>query len=145
MNTGKLKAGVLGGLAGGLVFGMMLAMMGMLPVIASLIGSQSVLVGFVLHMLISAVFGVGFAVLLGQAVHFTGSGAAVGALYGLAWWVLGPLLLMPLMMGMGAQFVNAFSTQNLMSLMGHLTFGVVLGATYAIVTGRPARVTRPSL
>lgn len=144
MNTGKVRAGVIGGLTGGLVFGMMMGMMGMLPMIASLVGSESATVGFLVHMLISVVFGVGFAMVLGRRVHSHGSGAGLGALYGLFLWVLGPLMMMPVMMGMGLQFANAFSTQNLMSLAGHLMFGVVLGLVYsALVSRRPA--TAPSL
>lgn len=142
MNTENLKAGVLGGLAGGLVFGVMMAMMDMLPMIASLVGSESAAVGFVVHLLISALFGLGFALVLGKSVRSYATGAGVGALYGLAWWVLGPLLLMPLMMGMGPQFANALSTQNLMSLLGHLIFGVVLGLTYAALVMRRASAVR---
>ncbi len=136
MNGERVRAGVLGGLAGGVVFGMLMAMMGMLPMIASLIGSKSAAVGFALHMIISAVIGLGFALVLGSRVHSAASGAGLGALYGMAWWVLGPLLTMPLMMGMGTQFTHAFSTQNLTSLMGHLLFGGVLGLTYAALTAR---------
>ena len=144
MNTENLKAGVIGGLAGGVVFGVMMGTMGMLPMIASLIGSKSALVGFVVHLVISAVIGLGFALVLGSAVHSYGSGVALGALYGLAWWVLGPLTMMPLMMGMGVQFANAFNTMNLMSLLGHVIFGVILGLTYAALVARRAPVTRPA-
>lgn len=141
MNGERVRAGILGGLAGGVVFGMLMAMMGTLPMIAGLIGSKSALVGFVVHMLISAISGLGFGLILGGRVHSAGSSAGLmplglGALYGLAWWVLGPLVLMPLMMGMGTQFTNAFSAQNLTSLMGHLLFGGVLGLTYAALTAR---------
>ena len=50
-----------------------------------------------------------------------------GALYGLIWWVLGPLLIMPAMMGMPTFALNEM-TQS--SLMGHLLFGVAMGFTY---------------
>ncbi|GGM18043.1 hypothetical protein [Deinococcus aerophilus] len=143
MNTNNLRAGVLGGLAGGLVFGMMMALMGMLPMIAGLVGSSSALVGFLVHLVISALIGLGFAVVLGGRVHSYSSGAVLGTLYGALWWVLGPLLLMPLMMGMGPQFASALSSPNLMSLLGHLIFGVLLGTTFAALTARNA--PRPSV
>jgi len=136
MNTGNLRAGVIGGLVGGVVFGLMMGMMGMLPMIAGLVGSSSVLVGFALHLLISAVLGLGFGLLLGNRVHSSGAGAGLGALYGLLWWVLGALVMMPVMMGMGVQFTNALGSQNLLSLMGHLIYGVILGLTYAALAAR---------
>lgn len=135
MNS-KIRNGVLGGLAGGVVFGMLMAVMGMLPMIASLLGSKSTLVGLMVHLVISAGLGVLFGLVLGQRVERLGTGLGLGALYGLVWWVLGPLVIMPLMLGMGTQFGTAFSGSNLMSLMGHLIFGVILGTVYAVLSHR---------
>lgn len=45
----KVIGGVVGGLVGGVVFGAMMAMMGMLPMIGSLVGSSSAVVGFIVH------------------------------------------------------------------------------------------------
>jgi phage shock protein PspC (stress-responsive transcriptional regulator) len=50
----KVIGGVVGGLAGGVVFGMMMAMIGMLPMIAGMVGSASAVVGFLVHMVISS-------------------------------------------------------------------------------------------
>ena len=81
MTIKKLTYGVYGGLAGGLVFGLMMAMMGMLPMIGQMVGMPSAAIGFVAHMLISAIIGVAFAVVL----HWTGvrAGVATGLVYGL--------------------------------------------------------------
>ena len=135
MNS-KIRNGVLGGLAGGVVFRMLMAVMGMLPMIASLLGSKSTLVGLMVHLVISAGLGVLFGLVLGQRVERLGTGLGLGALYGLVWWVLGPLVIMSLMLGMGTQFGMAFSGSNLMSLMGHLIFGVILGTVYAVLSRR---------
>ena len=43
---------------------------------------------------------------------------------------------MPILMGMGPQFGMALSAMMLMSLVGHLVFGVVAGLTYALQTSR---------
>ena len=123
----KITAGVVGGLAGGLVFGMMMAMMGMLPMIASLAGSSSAAVGFGVHMVISALIGAGFAFLPALAPLSIGAGLLWGVIYGAIWWVLGPLVIMPLMMGMGLQLHSAFTGPMLLSLMGHAIYGLVLG------------------
>ncbi len=68
----------------------------------------------------------------------TGTGLATGlgpgAAYGLVWWVLGPLLLMPAGMGMPLLNVDATAWQ---SLLGHLMFGLVLG-TVAVLAARRA-------
>lgn len=132
----RLVAGGVSGCIGGLVFGAMMGMMGMLPMVAMLVKSESAGVGFCLHMAISAVIGAGFGVVFGfRAVNLTG-GALWGAVYGAAWWVLGPLLIMPAMLGMGPQIGMALTLPMLMSLVGHLIYGVVAGLAYPLVQDR---------
>jgi uncharacterized membrane protein YagU involved in acid resistance len=123
-------AGVIGGLAGGVVFGILMGMMGMLPMIASMVGSDSAVVGFILHMGISAFIGATFGLLFGDRSRSYQTGLGFGLLYGGVWWVLGPLVIMPLMMGMGLQFGAAFTQPMLMSLMGHLLYGAVTGVVF---------------
>lgn len=130
MNTNN-KAGVIGGIAGGVVFGMLMQMMGMMPMIAMMVGSESVLVGWILHLIISAVTGVLFVMMFGSKVSTNADGVRYGLIYGLIWWVLGPLVIMPVILGMGIQIQNAFGQAQLMSLMGHLVFGVILGIIVA--------------
>ncbi|EXF23826.1 hypothetical protein BG28_10965 [Nesterenkonia sp. AN1] len=120
----KISAGAIGGVAGGVVFGILMAMMGMLPMIASMVGSTSAGVGFGVHLAISVLLGLGLTIPLGGTLSSYGRGAIVGLLYGGLWWVLGALLIMPLMMGMPAFAINA---PALWSLMGHLAYGLVLG------------------
>lgn len=122
--------GALAGLVGGLLFGVMMGMMGMLPMIAGLVGSSSAVVGFVVHMVISALIGAGYGLLLGGMTTSWGSALGLGALYGLLWWFLGPLLLMPTMMGMGPQLSPAAMSAAIPSLMGHILFGLATGAAY---------------
>lgn len=132
--------GAVAGLGGGLAFGALMAMMNMLPMIGMLAGSESALVGFGIHMLISAVIGAtygGLVSLLNLAPAYAlPPGVGVGAAYGLVWWILGPLLLMPIMMGMGPQFGSALDQMNLMSLVGHLIYGALLGGAFAMIAGR---------
>lgn len=120
----RISAGVIGGLAGGLVFGVMMAMMGMLPMVAALIGSESAAVGFGLHLVNSVIIGLGLTVVLGGMLTTYGRGAVIGLLYGAFWWVLGALLIMPLMLGMPPFGID---TAALMSLLGHLIYGLILG------------------
>ena len=128
--------GAVAGLVGGAVFGVIMGIMGMLPMIAGLIGSNSAVAGFMVHMVISAIIGAGFGLIFGARVVDLQSGALWGAIYGAVWWILGPLLIMPVMMGMGPQFGMALTMPMIMSLMGHLIFGVVTGLAYPMVSRR---------
>lgn len=120
----RVIAGTLGGIAGGLVFGVLMLMMGMLPMIASMVGSTSAVVGFGIHMVISVGIGLGLTVLFAQLLSSYPRGLLIGLVYGAIWWVLGPLLMMPLMMGM-SPFM--FDASSLPSLMGRLIYGGILG------------------
>ena len=149
MNARRIIHGIYGGLAGGLVFGMIMGMMGMLPMIGKLVGQPSAEVGFIVHMVNSAVIGAAFALLFGLRAKGAGSGWRYGALYGVFWWFLGPLTLMPYFLGMGLGVNwNITSAFNMMpSLMGHVIYGVILGFIYGflqsrVFTGRPARASR---
>lgn len=131
MTPTSVRHGVYGGLAGGVVFGAIMGLMGMLPMLGNMAGVPTAWAGFLMHMMISAVIGAMFAVL----VQWTGwpAGIGTGLGYGALWWVLGPLTLMPLFMGMGvgASWNMAAIAQAMPSLMGHLIFGGILGCTYA--------------
>src|SRR5687767_9284608 len=83
----RLIAGVLGGLAGGLVFGILMQMTGMIPMVAMLVGSKAVAVGWLVHLAISAFIGAGFALLFGSLATGSGRAAAIGMGYGVVWWV----------------------------------------------------------
>jgi uncharacterized membrane protein len=134
--TQRAIGGVVGGLVGGIGFGIIMGVGGMLPMVAGLIGSSSALVGFGVHMVISVIIGVLFGVALGAQVQNYTSGSLWGLGYGALWWVLGPLVLMPLMMGMGVRFGAALTPPMLMSLVGHLIFGLLTGLTYVWYTHR---------
>ena len=151
MPTRSLIHGVYGSLIGGVIFGAMMGMLGMLPMVASMAGSQSAMVGFLIHMVISAIIGAGFVVAVTALGREGTAGAGAGLAYGFVWWVLGPLTLMPLGMGMGlgVNWTVAAAAAAAPSLVGHLIFGGVLGATYHRLQSRageaaPAHVTSPA-
>ena len=129
----RIKHGIVGGLMGGAVFGMMMLAMGMLPMIGKMVGQPNAIVGFLVHMMISAGIGGSFGVLFGKWANTTARGLILGSLYGGAWWVLGPLTLMPLFMGMGlgVNWNIASAGAMMPSLMGHLIFGLVQGFAYS--------------
>lgn len=133
----SLVLGIVAGLGGGMVFGMMMAMMNMLPMIAGLVGSQSPVVGAIVHMMISTTIGAIYGVALNLG-HFSlnwGFAVVSGMANGVIWWVLGALILMPIGLGM-ANMVFQIGTAQWLSLMGHLIYGVVTGVLYLILVRR---------
>lgn len=104
-----------------------MAMMGLLPMLASIVGSSSPWVGFGMHLVISVMIGLGLTVLFGnRLLTGYGRGVLLGLAYGAVWWVLGPLVMMPLMLGMPVFILDLTS---MLSLMGHLIYGAILGLT----------------
>lgn len=139
----KLMAGALAGLAGGLVFGIMMQMMSaptpdggrmpMMAMVAMVVRSESLAVGWLYHLFNSAVIGGLFGVLLGDRATGTGGGVAWGALWGALWWVLGGLILMPVLLGMpvfASLRMPPMRPVAVGSLVGHLIFGAIMGFAF---------------
>ncbi len=133
ISVGRVVNGVVGGLVGGVLFGILMQMMDMIAMVAMLVDSTSPVVGWLVHLTISALIGASFAVLLGGLATGWGKAAALGMGYGVVWWVLGALLLMPARLGMDVFVVNTMAWQ---SLVGHLIYGLALGLVFAALTRR---------
>lgn len=128
-----MKNGVIGGMVGGLLFGMMMQMMGMMTMVAMLVGSESVVVGWFIHLVISAFTGAIFGWFYGDRILSAGSGVKFGAIYGVIWWILGALILMPLILGMN-EMIGKIGQPQMMSLLGHLIWGMVMGVVFYQLT-----------
>lgn len=134
-------AGGLGGLLAGIVFGLMMQMT--MPdvitvAIPALIGLSGALAGWVVHLLVSVVFGAlfGVAVVIVDLENHTETwlgAAALGITYGIAIWVVAASLVMPVWLDLvgfpGAPPVPNF---DVMSLVGHAVYGLVLGLGYSL-------------
>jgi hypothetical protein len=159
----RVLAGVVAGLVAGIVFGFTMQMMSaptpdgrqmpMMGMIAQVVRSDSLAVGWLYHLFNSAVIGAIFGWLLGDRIAGRlGPGAGWGAIYGFGWWILGGLILMPVFLGMPAFAPLKMPPMRpvaMGSLMGHLIFGLILGTATASLRGRamdrtPA-ATRPSV
>lgn len=137
MDGRQIAAGVAGGIAGGIAFGVLMHLQGMIGMIAGLVGGEGAVLGWTVHLIIAALIGVGFAVTLSRLATSWGAGAGLGLVYGGIWWVLGPLLIMPAWMGMPLFQVDETA---LMSLIGHLVYGLVLGLIFVAATGELSSV-----
>jgi uncharacterized membrane protein YagU involved in acid resistance len=124
-----LSIGAVAGLIGGIPFGMLMAMMGMMPMIGMLVGAENAFVGVLVHGVISAITGAIYGLFAVRFAQTWGNAALAGLVYGVIWWVLGALILMPAMLGM---FENIFAIGQMqwMSLMGHIIFGEVLALSF---------------
>ena len=128
-STKLAASGALAGLAGGLVFGMMMWMMGMLPMVGMLVRQENSAFGFVVHMAISAFLGALYGIIAGRFALKWTTALVGGIIYGIVWWVLGSLVMMPLMLGM-TQMVFQIGQPQLFSLVGHIIFGVVTALVF---------------
>jgi uncharacterized membrane protein YagU involved in acid resistance len=129
----RAMIGAMGGIIAGLVFGMMMNLLNMIGTIAMLVGSKSTAVGWAVHLAISMFIGIAFSILAEQRLKSVSVGLAYGIVYGIFWWVLGALILMPAKLNMPLFHFNTMAWQ---SLMGHVVFGMVLGALTVVLPRR---------
>jgi hypothetical protein len=140
----RLGTGIVGGLIAGVVFGMMMTMMRaptphggsvrVMTMIAMIVGSTSVTLGWLYHLVNSAVIGGLFGWLMGTRIAQGWNVLVLGVVYGLAWWMVGGLVLMPLLLGMSPFAPLLMPPMRMVaagSMMGHAIFGLILGFSVA--------------
>jgi len=126
----SLAWGALASILGGLLFSIIMAATGVLPQVAALMGGSSPLAGFVVHLIISVVIGMSYGLLFEHESPDVGSSIAWGMLYGLAWWFLGPLTLMPMLLGHAPTWTIEAADRLLPSLLGHVIYGAATGLVF---------------
>ncbi|WP_187254499.1 hypothetical protein [Alkalicoccus halolimnae] len=112
---------VFGGIISGVLFGIMMQMQGMIGMAAAMVGSESTVVGWFVHMVISVIFGISFVML----TFFIRNMWTAAVVLGIGIWIAGPLVIMPLMLGMGTMIGQALAPDQLMSLVTHLFFAFI--------------------
>lgn len=122
-NTG-FSAGTAAGLMGGLFFGVMMGRLGMLPIAGMLVGIENAVIGFFVHMIISAFIGAVYGLVATRLPQNTAVTAAAGIANSIIWWVLGTLILKPLLLGM-TNMVFVAGSMQWSSLLGHIIFGLI--------------------
>ena len=134
----SLGWGMIASIAGGLLFSVVMLLTGVLPSVAKLVGGSSPTLGFIVHMGISAIIGMSYGVLFWHEAPNFGSGLAWGALYGLVWWFMGPMTLMPILLG-GSLIWNITAAGALLpSLVGHLLYGTATAFVFLLLERRHA-------
>ncbi len=138
-----IGAGIVGGLIAGAVFGGMMKMMmapapgggqmSMMLTVAKILGSSSLAVAWIYHLFNSAIIGAIFGAFFGRGIPRYGAGVLWGLGYGIVWWVVGGLVLMPVFLGMPAFAPLQMAEMRPVawgSLMGHAMYGLILGAAF---------------
>jgi len=126
-----LIVGALAGVVGGWAFGKWMEQINFFLIIAGLVNSSSREVGIALHFVIAIVIGMSFGLLFQRDVRGYGSSMGWGMAYGLFWWFLGPLTLLPLLQGNPLDWSYMRGSALFGSLIGHIVYGLILGLIYA--------------
>lgn len=151
-------AGALGGIVGAIGFGLLiwfLAPVFLLEAIPALYGLAPMpVVGFLVHLVHGLILGVVFGALVEREfvmTHIRGEvetdalaetgpllrTIGAGLVFGVAVWAILPVLVMPVWLN-AAGFADAGEVPTVASasLAGHVLYGLLLGAVYAVTTGR---------
>jgi len=134
----SLGWGAAASLAGGLLFSLVMVATGVLPQVANLVGGSSPVLGFVVHMGISTLIGMSYGVLFVHEAPDFGSGIAWGLTYGLAWWFVGNLTLLPILLGRPFVWTTEVASAGLPSLVGHLIYGAATACAFLVLERRHA-------
>lgn len=122
--------GALAGLIGGGVFTAVMVQVGLLSSVARLIGSTSAVTGLVVHLLIANAIGITYGLLFRRQSYDAGSALGWGLSYGVFWWLMGPLTVMPLLLGSPPQWTAEAAAAAFPALIGHLGYGAALGLVF---------------
>src|SRR5262252_7901661 len=127
-----LVPGAAAGVVGGLVFGMAMARLGSPPTVV-----PAATVGVVVHLIIAALVGAGFGLLVWHQRSGAGEIFFWGLAYGVFWWFLGSLTLMPLLLEGRLAWDVRSAQADFSSLLGNLFYGATAGLTLAVIRWAP--------
>jgi len=131
-----LGRGILAGSIGGLLFSLVMLQIGFLPVVASLVGMNSTSSGFIVNLIIANLIGMSYGLFFYRQSYDLGSALAWGMSYGVLWWILGSLTLMPVLLGSPPQWSAAFAVESFAALIGHLVYGAAVGIIVFLLEAR---------
>jgi hypothetical protein len=127
--------GASAGLVGGLVSLPVMAATGVLPRIAGVDSSFGGVRGVLVHLVVSAGIGMTYGLLFRNEAPYLGLGVPWGFLFGLIWWYVGPLTLLPLLLTGVYDWRASAASALLPSLLGHLIYGGATALTFLALEG----------
>ena len=135
----SLGWGAMAGLIGGLVSMPVMIATGVLPEVA---GVETTFVGFravFIHLLVSTVIGMTYGLLFRDETSTPGNAISWGWLFGLIWWYLGPMTLLPLLPTGVCDWSTDAASALLPSLLGHLIYGAITALIFFLFDRRYTR------
>jgi uncharacterized membrane protein YagU involved in acid resistance len=135
----SIEWGGLAGLVGGLVSLPAMAATGILPKIAGLDTSFGDIRGPLVHLLVSVGIGMTYGLLFRNEAASIGLGVPWGFLFGVIWWCVGPLTLLPLILTGVCDWRASAAAALLPSLIGHLIYGGATAFTFLLLERRYKR------
>ena len=135
----SVQWGALAGLIGGIVSSPVLLVTAILPKIAGLDTSFTGARGLLIHLVISALIGGSYGLLFRNEAASFGLGVAWGWLFGLIWWYMGPLTLLPMFLTGQMDWRPEAVSALLPLLPGHLIYGASTAFTFLLLERRYTR------
>jgi hypothetical protein len=126
----SVEWGGLAGLVGGLVSIPVMEATGILPRIGGLDTSFGGIRGPIIHLLVSSGIGMSYGFLFRDEAPSISLGVPWGFLFGLIWWYVGPLTLLPLILTGVYDWRASAAVALFPSLIGHLIYGGTTGFTF---------------
>src|ERR1043165_6494086 len=130
LNKENILSGIMAGLMAGIVFGFILARMGVLSYAGRFFAMSEPLSAFIIHMIFSGIVGVIFAIIFFHGCTNFFNTTLWGIVYGIIWWLIGPMVLCPWMKGLPISWESGQTCHAIPMLFGHLIFGITLGVSY---------------
>jgi len=125
--------GAVAGLLGGAVISQLM-LRGAVPEVAErLTGSTGPLAGIAVNLAIGVAIGVSYGLLFRRLGQDVTCALGWGLSYGFLWWVLGPLTLLPALLGGDPEWTAAAAGGALSALAGHLVYGGCLGVAFHLL------------
>jgi hypothetical protein len=135
----SIEWGGLAGLVGGLVSIPVMNATGILPKIAGLDTSFGGIRGPIIHLVVSAGIGMSYGFLFRDEAPSIGLGVPWGFLFGVIWWYVGPLTLLPLILTGVYDWRASAAVALFPSLIGHLIYGGTTAFIFLLLERRYKR------
>src|SRR5262249_3804605 len=95
--------------------------------------SDSPMVGVTLHFIFAVIIGASFGLLFQRDVRGHGSCMGWGTAYGIFWWFLGPMTILPIWQGKTIDWSYQHGKDMFGSFVGHIIYGLIVGLIYATI------------
>jgi hypothetical protein len=135
----SIEWGGLAGLVGGLVSIPVMNATGILPKIAGLDTSFGGIRGPIIHLVVSTGIGMSYGFLFRDEAPSIGLGVPWGFLFGVIWWYVGPLTLLPLILTGVYDWRASAAVALFPSLIGHLIYGGTTAFIFLLLERRYKR------